>query len=97
MRLSGMKRIGVTALCLALFIVALSALFHVPFVFGLLIAFAWPVLGMIITADDYVKGGWGNLDGTAKPPWPLFFLLFTLAIAVGAMIVLFPQVRTYSF
>jgi hypothetical protein len=92
-----MKSVGLTVLLVAVFVIALSALFHVPFVFGLLIVFAWPVLGMMITADDYAKGGWENPDGTAKQPWPRFLLFVALTAGVCTLIVLFPQIRTYGF
>ncbi|NKF24792.1 hypothetical protein [Solimonas marina] len=79
-----------------LFVVGLSYFFHVPFVFGLLFLFLWPVVGMLITADDYMPGGWENPDGTTKTPWGRFLVFVALAGAVGAIIVLFPQLRVYG-
>lgn len=78
------------------FIVGLSFFLHVPFIFGLLLLFLWPVLGMLITADDYAPGGWENPDGTAKQPWGRFLFFVALASVVGTIIVMFPQVRTYG-
>jgi hypothetical protein len=89
------KTLGLLA-CL-LFVAALSFFLHVPLIFGVLILFLWPVVGMLITADDYAPGGWENPDGTAKQPWGRFLTFLTLAAVVGAIIVLFPQVRTYGF
>jgi hypothetical protein len=37
---------------------------------ALLIFFVgWPLLGTLVTADDDMKGGWSNPDGTIRPPW----------------------------
>jgi len=79
-----------------LFIVGLSFFLHVPYIFGLLFLFLWPIVGMLITADDYMPGGWENPDGTTKTPWGRFLFFVALAAAVGAVIIFFPQVRVYG-
>ena len=29
----------------------------------------WPIVGLIVTADDDLPGGWSNPDGKTPPPW----------------------------
>ena len=48
--------------------VVLSSVFSLGFLWAFVIAFAWPMLGLIVTFDDDLPGGWPNPDGKEKPP-----------------------------
>jgi hypothetical protein len=71
---------------------ALTLALHIFFRFplgltALIILIGWPLVGMFITADDDLPGGWSNPDGTVPPPWKnagfWALVLFRLALALA--------------
>jgi hypothetical protein len=49
---------------------AVHEFFNVSLGLSFLIFFVgWPVVGMLITMDDDLKGGWSNPDGSVPPRW----------------------------
>ena len=76
------------AVSLAIAVVA-CVLFHFPIgPTSLILLVVWPLVGILITIDDDLPGGWSNPDGTLPPPWKCakFWaeIIFRLACALGA-------------
>ena len=43
----------------------------------------WPLVGVSVTADDYLPGGWSNPDGDIPPPWRTTLFWGQLAAGCG--------------
>ena len=59
--------------------------FHVSLGWSMLgFLVGWPIVGLIVTADDDLPGGWSNPDGKTSPPWSYreFWGEFVLRIAL---------------
>src|SRR5688572_14179607 len=52
--------LGITFTCYLVFHLPLSVSFLIPLV-------GWPAIGMLVTLDDDLPGGWSNPDGNRKP------------------------------
>jgi hypothetical protein len=73
--------------------ILLSWFWRVPYLFTLIGAAAWAFFGHIITLDEDLPGGWGNLDGSLPFPWRE---LAAKALVLGALVaiaLLFPSLR----
>lgn len=45
-------------------------IFHVSLGWSMLgFLVGWPIVGLIVTADDDLPGGWSNPEGKTPPPW----------------------------
>jgi len=47
----------------------------------------WPVIGTLVTADDDLRGGYFNPDGSAVPPWMelVFWGYLSIRAALAAL------------
>ena len=73
--------------------ILLSLLWHVPYLYTLIGAGAWTLVGQIITADDDVPGGWSNPDGSLPFPWRELTVKAAFLAGLIAIAVLFPGLR----
>jgi hypothetical protein len=73
--------------------VALSLLWHVPYIFTLIGLSAWAFFGHLITADDDAPGGWSNPDGKNPLPWRALGIKAAVLISLGLIAIAFPSVR----
>jgi hypothetical protein len=62
--------------------------FHAPLGWSMLVFLVmWLVLGLLVTIDDDLPGGWSNPDGKTPPPWKFreFWGEFLLRAALSAI------------
>src|SRR5262245_57431792 len=71
----------------------LSRIWHVPYIFTLIAFAAWAFFGHLVTADDDLRGGWSNPDGTQPFPWRELVVKGAILAILCAVVVLFPVVR----
>jgi hypothetical protein len=88
MNLRTLSRVVVPLGLVAAICVALSLLWHVPYIYTLIGLSVWAFFGHLITADDDALGGWSNPDGKAPFHWQALVL-----ISLGLIAVAFPSVR----
>lgn len=93
MRFDAFARYGVPSLVVAAVALALSLLWHVPYVFTLIGFSAWAFFGHLVTADDDARGGWSNPDGSFPFPWGRLILKALVFVTLCVLAVEFPVVR----
>ncbi len=86
-------RIALTVAAVAAITALLSLIWHVPYLYTLIGASTWALVGHIITADDDAPGGWGNPDGNIPFPWRELVGRGVILTVLVAIAVLFPDVR----
>jgi hypothetical protein len=79
---------------LVLFIVCLSLLFRVPYIFGLLALLVWSLVGMFVIGDFHALGAMPAKE--AKRFIVGVMLLLVALTSVVCLIVLVPEIRTYG-
>jgi hypothetical protein len=88
-----MKKYAVIAAVVTVIAIALSAIWHVPYLFTLIGFFAWAFFGHLTTADDDTPGGWSNPDGSQ--PSQLRELAIKGALLAGSCaLAAFPAIRS---
>jgi hypothetical protein len=93
MNLRTLSRVVVPLGLVAAICVALSLLWHVPYIYTLIGLSVWAFFGHLITADDDALGGWSNPDGKAPFPWQALGVKAAVLISLGLIAVAFPSVR----
>jgi len=85
-----------SALLMLALTVGLSSIFSLGFLWAFIIAFAWPMLGTLVTFDDDLPGGWSNPDGSQKPPYGLLFGLIGIEVLLLVVAMTWPNIAAYG-
>ncbi len=69
--------------------ISVSLVMNWPLGFVALALFVgWPVVGIIVTIDDDLPGGWNNPDGKAIPEWKTLEWHIDILLCRGSIVVL---------
>lgn len=91
-----LKRYALLALIVGGVSIALSAIWQVPFIFTAIGFCTWAFVGHVITADDDIKGGWSNPDGSIPFPWCELALKALVLAGLWATVIFVPAARTFG-
>ena len=76
--------------------ILLSAVWDVPYIYTIIGFAVWAFVGHVITADDDAPGGWSNPGGSLPFPWAEIAIKGAVLIALCAVAVLVPAVRSFG-
>ena len=91
-----MRAIATSVGIVAAIALALSLLWHVPYIYSAIGAVGVSLLGYIVTLDEDLPDGWAPQPGGVRAIW---FRLATITGIIAALIVLallFPVVRAFG-
>ncbi len=83
-----------TLIISAVIAILLSLAWDVPYIFTLIGLFALGFVGLIITGDEFLPGGWDNPDGKYPFPWKVYVIAFISLASLVAIAVYFPSIRS---
>lgn len=86
------RAIGQTLAIVAVLSLACSWLFHIPYIFTIIGSLMWGIIGIIITLDDDMPGGWSPHPAGAKGALGQLILPISLLVIAIAVAVLFPSI-----
>ncbi|MGX5674009.1 hypothetical protein [Thermomonas fusca] len=86
-------RVGLTAAIFAACAVAASLLWRIPYIFTVIALFGVGLVGLVVTLDDDMPGGWSPHPGGRRAVFGCVAAAATVLAAAVAVAVFFPAVR----